>query len=51
VVAASPVCPSIEAVRDWVTKIRHGLEQSERAAIVGVLREAVPDFRSEISPS
>jgi FlaA1/EpsC-like NDP-sugar epimerase len=51
VVAASPVCPSIEAVREWVAKIRRGLEQSERAAIVGVLREAVPDFRSEASPS
>jgi FlaA1/EpsC-like NDP-sugar epimerase len=48
VVAASPVCPSIEAMRDWVAKIKCGLEQSERSAIVGVLREAVPDFCSEV---
>ncbi len=51
VVAASPVCPSIEAVHEWVAKIRRGLELSERAAIVGVLREAVPDFCSEVSRS
>ena len=47
VVAATPVCPSIEVVRGWVAKLKRGLDQSERAAIDGVLREAVPDFRSE----
>jgi FlaA1/EpsC-like NDP-sugar epimerase len=47
VVAATPICPSIEAVREWVGALRRGLERSERAAIDGVLREAVPDFRNE----
>jgi FlaA1/EpsC-like NDP-sugar epimerase len=51
VVAAALVCPSIEVVRDWVTKLRRGLESSERSAIVGVLREAVPDYRSEARQS
>jgi FlaA1/EpsC-like NDP-sugar epimerase len=48
VVAATPVCPPIEVVREWVAKLRHGLDQGERNAIDGVLREAVPDFRSEV---
>jgi len=47
VVAATPVCPSIEVVRGWVIKLKQGLEQSERDTIDGVLREAVPDFRRE----
>ena len=47
VVAATLVCPSIEVVRDWIAKLRRGLERSERGAIVGVLREAVPDYHSE----
>ena len=48
VVAATPVCPPIEVVREWVAKLRRGLDQGERNAIDGVLREAVPDFRSEV---
>ncbi len=44
VVAAKPVCPSIEAVREWVAKLKGGLDNSERGAIVSLLREAVPDF-------
>ncbi len=47
VVAATPVCPSIDVVRDWVAKLKSGIDHSERGAIVGLLREAVPDFRSE----
>ncbi len=47
VVAATPVCPPIEVVRGWVAKLKRGIEHSERGAIVGVLREAVPDFHSE----
>ena len=47
VVAATPVCPPIELVRGWVAKLKRGIEHSERGAIVGVLREAVPDFHSE----
>jgi FlaA1/EpsC-like NDP-sugar epimerase len=45
--AAALVCPSIEVVRDWIAQLKRGLERSERGAIVGVLREAVPDYRSE----
>ena len=48
VVAARPVCPSIESVRKWIAELRDGVEQSERSAILGVLREAVPDFRSTV---
>jgi FlaA1/EpsC-like NDP-sugar epimerase len=47
VVAATPVCPSIDVVRDWVAKLKGGIDHSERGAIVGLLREAVPDFRSD----
>jgi O-antigen biosynthesis protein WbqV len=47
VVAATPVCPSIDVVRDWVAKLKNGIDHSERGAVVGLLREAVPDFRSE----
>jgi O-antigen biosynthesis protein WbqV len=47
VVAATPVCPPIEVVRGWLAKLDRGLDHSERAAIDGVLHEAVPDFRSE----
>ena len=47
VVAATPVCPPIEVVRGWLAKLERGLDRSERAAIDGLLHEAVPDFRSE----
>jgi FlaA1/EpsC-like NDP-sugar epimerase len=47
VVAATPVCPPVELVGGWLNKLKHGLAESERAAIDGVLHEAVPDFRSE----
>ncbi len=47
VVAATPVCPSIDAIREWIGKLTRGLDGRERAAIDGVLHEAVPDFRSE----
>jgi FlaA1/EpsC-like NDP-sugar epimerase len=47
VVAATPVFPPVEVVREWVSKLQRGIDRSERSAIVGVLREAVPDFRSE----
>jgi FlaA1/EpsC-like NDP-sugar epimerase len=44
VVAATPVCPPIEVVGGWLSKLKHGIDDSERAAIDGVLHEAVPDF-------
>jgi O-antigen biosynthesis protein WbqV len=47
VVAAAPVCPSMETVERWLAKLRHDLELGQRAAIYGVLREAVPNFAGE----
>jgi O-antigen biosynthesis protein WbqV len=48
VVAAAPVCPSMEAVQTWLAKLKHDLESGERAAIYGVLREAVPNFAGAV---
>jgi O-antigen biosynthesis protein WbqV len=47
VVAAKPTFPSLEAMRAWVATLEQGLARDERAAIYGVLRDAVPDFRGE----
>ncbi len=47
VVAASPVCPPIEVVREWVAKLEHSIGEGERSAIIDLLRETVPDFRGE----
>ncbi|MFY9835710.1 MAG: nucleoside-diphosphate sugar epimerase/dehydratase [Xanthobacteraceae bacterium] len=44
VVAAAPVCPSIEVVQGWLARLKREIETGERAAIYGVLREAVPNF-------
>jgi FlaA1/EpsC-like NDP-sugar epimerase len=44
VVAAAPVCPSIEVVQGWLAKLKRDLDTGERAAIYDVLREAVPSF-------
>jgi FlaA1/EpsC-like NDP-sugar epimerase len=48
VVAAAPVCPPVEMIRSWITKLEHDLNAGERGAIYGVLREAVPNFSVEI---
>jgi FlaA1/EpsC-like NDP-sugar epimerase len=48
VVAAKPVCPSIEAVQGWIERLRADLESGQRAAIYGVLQEAVPNFCSDM---
>jgi O-antigen biosynthesis protein WbqV len=47
VVAARPVSPGIDVMRAWLTTLERGLQREERAAIYGVLRDAVPDFRGE----
>jgi len=44
VVAAKPVCPPITAVEGWIDRLQRDLETGERAAIYGVLSEAVPNF-------
>jgi len=50
VVAAKPVCPSIDVVQGWIAKLHHDLDAGARAAIYGLLREAVPNFSSELQP-
>ncbi len=44
VVAAKPVCPSIDLVRGWIDKLKADLDSGGRSAIYGVLQEAVPNF-------
>ena len=45
IVAAKPMQPSLEAMRQWLATLEQGLAHNERAAIDKVLREAVPEFR------
>jgi O-antigen biosynthesis protein WbqV len=47
IVAARPVSPGLEVMRAWIATLEQGLQREERAAIYGVLRDAVPDFRGE----
>ena len=47
IVAARPVCPSLETMRAWLATLEHGLQREDRAVIYRVLRDAVPDFRGE----
>jgi FlaA1/EpsC-like NDP-sugar epimerase len=51
VVAAAPVCPSVEMVEGWIAKLKHDLDAGERAAIYGVLRDAVPNFAGVMEPA
>jgi O-antigen biosynthesis protein WbqV len=51
VVAAAPVCPSVDVVEGWLAKLRRNLEAGERAAIYGVLRQAVPNFAGAMEPA
>jgi O-antigen biosynthesis protein WbqV len=45
--AARPVSPGLEVMRAWLATLEQALQRDERAAIYGVLRDAVPDFRGE----
>jgi O-antigen biosynthesis protein WbqV len=47
VVAAQPVCPSLDAMRVWLARLEQALLRQEKAAIYGVLRDVVPDFTGE----
>jgi O-antigen biosynthesis protein WbqV len=47
VVAAKPVCPPLEAVQGWIARLERDLDAGERAAVYGLLREAVPNFRGD----
>jgi FlaA1/EpsC-like NDP-sugar epimerase len=51
VVAAAPVCPPIDVVEAWLAKLKRDLDAGERAAIYGVLRQAVPNFAGELEPT
>jgi O-antigen biosynthesis protein WbqV len=51
VVAAAPVCPSMEVVQGWLAELKREIETGERAAIYGVLREAVPNFSAAMEPA
>jgi O-antigen biosynthesis protein WbqV len=51
VVAATPVCPSVDVVEGWLAKLRRDLEAGERAAIYGVLCQAVPNFAGAMEPA
>ena len=45
IVAARPINPGLDVMRAWLATLEQGLQREERAAIYGVLRDAVPDFR------
>jgi O-antigen biosynthesis protein WbqV len=47
IVAAKPVYPSLELMRAWIAALDQGVRQGQRSAIYSVMRDAVPDFRSE----
>ncbi len=44
IVAAKPICPSLEAMRGWLAALEQGLAREDRSVIFAVLRDAVPDF-------
>jgi len=45
IVAARPVAPSLDVMRNWLATLDAAVTREERAAIDRVLGEAVPDFR------
>ena len=47
VVAARPVCPSLETMRGFLSLLEHGLAREDHAVIYRALRDAVPDFQGE----
>jgi O-antigen biosynthesis protein WbqV len=47
IVAARPTRPSPEAIRNSLARLEQALARNERAALYGLLREAVPEFRGE----
>jgi O-antigen biosynthesis protein WbqV len=48
VVAAKPVCPSVDVVRGWIAKLQRDLDSGERTTIDRVLRQAVPNFGGDL---
>jgi O-antigen biosynthesis protein WbqV len=47
IVAAKPIVADLDTMKTWLATLEDGLTHEERALIDGVLRAAVPDFRSE----
>jgi FlaA1/EpsC-like NDP-sugar epimerase len=47
IVAAKPMRPSLDAIRDWLSRLEHALAHNERSAMYDLLRDAVPEFRGE----
>jgi FlaA1/EpsC-like NDP-sugar epimerase len=47
IVAATPVSPSLQAMRGWLAALEQGLARDDRSVVFAVLRNAVPDFSGE----
>ncbi|HEU5018862.1 MAG TPA: hypothetical protein VFT69_12935, partial [Pseudolabrys sp.] len=44
VVAAKPVCPSLDQLRGWLAEFEAAVAHDEPSALFRVLRKAVPGF-------
>jgi O-antigen biosynthesis protein WbqV len=51
ILAAEPVCPSLDDVRAWLAALERSLESDDRAVAYRALRDAVPRFQSEQRPA
>jgi O-antigen biosynthesis protein WbqV len=51
ILAAEPVCPSLDAVRAWLAALEQSLANNDRAVADRALREAVPRFQNEHRPA
>jgi|RhiMethySRZTD1v2_1073278.scaffolds.fasta_scaffold03302_13 O-antigen biosynthesis protein WbqV len=47
IVAAKPLCPSLEALRKWMGLLEQGVREGQRSLIYSVIRQANPDFPDE----
>jgi O-antigen biosynthesis protein WbqV len=51
ILAAEPVCPSLDDVRAWLAALEQSLDSDDRAVAYRALRDAVPRFQSEQRPA
>jgi FlaA1/EpsC-like NDP-sugar epimerase len=49
IVAAKPVRPTLEEIRGWVARLEQALVRNERTVTYAILRDAVPEFRGELT--
>jgi FlaA1/EpsC-like NDP-sugar epimerase len=49
IVAAKPVRPTLPEIRGWVAKLEQALEGNERTVTFTILRDAVPEFRGDVT--